>query len=578
MDGHLTRPQGASPVIRLSRALARGLVGIARSGPIHQMRLNGRHPIKLLSSPNPLFEGSTDLGQLILDGNFSRAGQEILVEPNGVWKAAEKATPNFFDWLHGFSWLKDLAALDDHAAARTVAEDLVRSWTRTYHPYHRAAWRPDLAGTRVLNWTIFAPLILSSSDLVYRSLVLNSLARQGRHLAITWMKAPDGPLRAKALLGLAASGALLPYGETRLAKALAAFERLTRDFVVADGGAKSRSVADSAELAHCLVLLRTILEDGQRQIPERDVPEWLQLTLDKIMPFLKAMRHGDQTAARFGSYLSAHPLTGKNLQKYTRTRGGPINNATLTGYLRLQQGKTLLLMDVGTPPPKEVSVGAAASTLSIELSEGSERLVINGVCPREFNDQTGEAAINWLQHTEAHSTLVLGNHDSTTIQTSGRLGNGVTETRFERNENEDGVWIDAVHDGYRRTYGFKHRRRLYLNAAGTDLRGEDRLEAVPASWPHRFGRRKPVAATLHFQLHPSVTVSLTQEATVAILRLASNKGWMFKVRGGGIEIEEGVYFEGPGFGVKTSRLAVCAQTGQGDLVFNWSFKRIGSRQ
>ena len=82
----------------------------------------------------------------------------------------------------------------------------------------------------------------------------------------------------------------------------------------------------------------------------------------------------------------------------------------------------------------------------------------------------------------------------------------------------------------------------------------------------------------YFQLHPDVTASLTQEGAVAILRLASNKGWMFKVRSGGIEIEDGVFFDGPGFGVKTSRIVVRAQTGPEGLVLNWSFNRNGSRE
>ena len=53
-------------------------------------------------------------------------------EPSEVWKIAEKATPDFFDWLHGFSWLEDLAAHEDAAAARVVAEEMVRNWASIY--------------------------------------------------------------------------------------------------------------------------------------------------------------------------------------------------------------------------------------------------------------------------------------------------------------------------------------------------------------------------------------------------------------------------------------------------------------
>ena len=62
-------------------------------------------------------------------------------------------------------------------------------------------------------WTAHAPLILSSTDLVYRSLVLNTLARGARHIDRGADKLPPGAPRVAALCGVVAAGVLIPGGD-----------------------------------------------------------------------------------------------------------------------------------------------------------------------------------------------------------------------------------------------------------------------------------------------------------------------------------------------------------------------------
>src|SRR3546814_4485225 len=54
------------------------------------------------------------------------------------------------------------------------------------------AWRPDLCARRLQFWAAHAPLILSSTDLIYRSRVLNTLARGARHIDRVADKQPVG--------------------------------------------------------------------------------------------------------------------------------------------------------------------------------------------------------------------------------------------------------------------------------------------------------------------------------------------------------------------------------------------------
>src|SRR3546814_11999523 len=80
------------------------------------------------------------------------------------------------------------------------------------------ACRPDLCARRLQFWAAHAPLILSSTDLIYRSRVLNTLARGPRHLDRVASKKPVGVRRIASSAGKRHTGLLIPDGATRVAR------------------------------------------------------------------------------------------------------------------------------------------------------------------------------------------------------------------------------------------------------------------------------------------------------------------------------------------------------------------------
>src|SRR3546814_7148695 len=75
----------------------------------------------------------------------------------------------------------------------------------------------------------------------------------------------------------------------------------------------------------------------------------------------------------------------------------------------------------------------------------------------------------------SHSTLTLGDSNSTAILANGSLGKGVTEVELDRRETTQGSRLEMSHDGYARRHGLIHRRLLILSPNGRELRGEDML-------------------------------------------------------------------------------------------------------
>src|SRR3546814_88105 len=89
----------------------------------------------------------------------------------------------FLDYVHRFAWLRDLSSVAPRAQAAPIAENLMRRWLHAHaDTIADPAWRPDLCARRLQFWAAHAPLILSSTDLIYRSRVLNTLARGARHI------------------------------------------------------------------------------------------------------------------------------------------------------------------------------------------------------------------------------------------------------------------------------------------------------------------------------------------------------------------------------------------------------------
>jgi uncharacterized heparinase superfamily protein len=112
----------------------------------------------------------------------------------------------------------------------------------------------------------------------------------------------------------------------------------------------------------------------------------------------------------------------------------------------------------------------------------------------------------------------------------GGIGHRPSTVICKREASGGNVWLELSHDGYRRHFGIRHRRRLYLAQTGEDLRGEDVIDGP-----------RPVAFQVRFHLHPDVQVSLAQSGQAAILKTAGGSGWRLRIEGGAMSLADSVY-------------------------------------
>ena len=527
--------------------------------PIHDMRLKGRYPRKLLAVPADPIAGQREYGEALTAGWLAwRTEFRALDE---VTFAASIGSAAFDDHAQSFAWLRDLWAAPDRVAATRTAEILTQRWLAVHgERVTERGWRPDLWGRRMLMWTAHAPLLLSSIDLIYRSSVLSAVARGARHLDRTADKAPVGVRRIAAWCGVVTAGLLIPGGDPRRAIGEAGLERALAVSVGSDGGIASRSPRDQLDAIELLACLRAAY-DARRL----DLPDPFAQVLARMVSALLGTMMGD---AGLSSWQGAGPIAADEVQAVlhaSRVVRRPLRQASNRGYQRIASARSVLVMDAAPPPTSPSAAGACASTLAFELSDGEERVVVNCGGAAAVTD-AGLAA--GLRSTAAHSTLVLADSNSTALLPDGALGRGVSEVDLSRQESDAGSRIEARHDGYARRFGFRHHRTLTMAADGLELRGDDSL--VPTG---RRPARAQVPFAIRFHLGAGVEAVASADAQGATLTLPSGAAWHFRAAGATVVVEDSVWVDPDGQVVPTRQIVAGGSAAPGGATVSWVFKR-----
>ena len=532
--------------------------------PFHALRLRGRHPLKLLAVPKDPVAGDKAVGEKILRGRFVRRGEEFAVESLDF---ADPALPaDLSDYLQSFEWLRDLAAAATRERGSKLAEKLVQKWLAAHsETVTEPAWRADLWGRRILFWTAYAPYILSSRDSAYRAVLLNTLSRGARHLDKAAEKARPGLARITAWAGVIAAALVVQGGSARLGRGEAGLLRALAASLHDDGGLVSRSPDEQLMLVELLAQLRAVYYAGDREMPEAVAD-----ALSGAVGALLGVTLGDEALSSWqgGNMASKRRLAAAVEGSGVRSR--PLRQPRGWGYQRLEAKSTVAVFDAAPPPPTRAFAGGCASTLAFELSEGANRLVVNCGGPGPAAGAIPAELVHALRSSAAHSTLTLGDRNSTAVHDDGSLGKGVAPVELVRDETAGVVMVEASHDGYVRRFGLVHQRQLTLAADGRELRGQDLL-----TLQGRRRRAEPIPYAVRFHLHPDVEAATTADGQGALLRVRGRTVWQFRCRGGRLAIEDSLWIDGDARLRETSQLVVGGESPSDGTAIAWIFRRAG---
>ena len=558
----MLRPKSRSQ--SLGERISLGFYKLTWRTPLHNMRITGKLPLRLLAVPIDPLPADAKRGMAIRAGHFHFQGLEQPVA--SIDYARLNLPPAMADYIHRFDWLRDLAAATDRAGGAPIAAAVTEKWLGgNTDKIREPEWRVDNCAWRLLNMAAWSPFILSSSDPVYRSSVINHFARTARHLDQSAPRTSGRFNRLTGWAGVVAASLLLPEGKSRRAVGESGLIQAIEETVFPDGGVVSRSPVQLMELIGLLSLLRQCyLVQGEL------IPDFLSDTLGRNVPALLGLTHSD---GGLGAWQGSGQISAERIDALivaSGIRARPQRQALDWGYQRVSAGKAVLLLDAGPPPLAKQSAAGCASTLAFELSHDDQRIVVNCGGSALLGANIPAALARGLRTTAAHSTLCIDDSNSTAILAGGQLGKGVTEVGLDRRDIDKATRIEASHDGYGRAYGFIHSRLLILRSDGLELRGEDTL-LPQARTPPKEG------LPLHIRFHLGAGIELSQgdNPKTAILRLSNGTSWVFATMAGTLTIEESILVDEDGRPHPTQQLVIAATTDKGGLTLGWQYKFLG---
>ncbi|MCF4165302.1 heparinase II/III family protein [Zavarzinia compransoris] len=545
-------------------AIGRELRATAAASRLSVATLGRAPSVYALNVQADPFPGSIDEANALFQGRYHFAGETLLSINQTPWTLIG-ASPEWREALHDFHWLRHFETAGGDAAQRQ-ARALLDGWLRRYGRFDARWWRPDLAGRRLMAWTGHLGLLLDDADPALREGLLEALMRQKRYIARAFNSLPPGLPRVQAAVGLAHGCLALGQWGRPLARALRRLDGALAGLILPDGGYPSRDPADHLALLEVLVRMRGVLA-AAGQVPG----DLLTQAIDRLAPAVRFFRLGDGRLAAFHGGQPGAAFHIDRVLALAAPKGKAPARMPHAGYERLETRRLMLVLDVGAPPPPGYCAHAHVAPLAFEMSSGRDRLIVSCGAALGLGDDWRRVA----RATAAHSTMTLDDQNAWISAEDRDLGFRpvlpAMATTANRKEADGQVWIEASHSGYGTRLGLIHRRSLWLDAEGIELRGEDRVE------PRGRAPGRSLPFTLRFHLAPDVRANLTGDGSSVLLRTHGGDGWRFRALGGQVGIEESISVTDFGPARRAEQIVVSGSLDAGRVVLRWALRRLDGK-
>jgi uncharacterized heparinase superfamily protein len=505
-----------------------------------------------------LASGQMGLGGAVLD--LAGSSPFAVLAPSAAWVRE----------LNGFTWLGSLRASGVKEATE-MARQLVADWCRRNRgrPGGRGLGaEPEVIARRVTAWVVNAGFLLEDAETAFYRTFTRTLGAELRALDAASRRARPGYpqlacLMALTLACLAVAGhdRDLPQTEARL------FAQLKQQ-LLPDGGHVTRNPETVLDILVDLLPIRQCYA-------ARGVwaPAALTEAIGQMLGHLRLAMLGAGTLARFNGVGSARDDVLATVLAVNGQPARPAGSSApgASGYARLEQGLTAVVVDCGRPPPLAHAGGAHAGALSFEMSHGDGLIIVNRGAPGPAHREVRADS----RATASHSTLALDEQSSSRLVRSRRLERliggpaiaGPDTVTASVTEADGEARLVAVHDGYLSRFGVLHERRLTLAYSGLLLAGTDILR--PPTGTHRLLHDVPLAVRFHVPVEATI-----RAVSGGRLVIEPEKGapWLLSAKGGRLAIEAGTDYaqaQGP----SAARQAVIRAATPGETTIEWRLER-----
>jgi hypothetical protein len=400
------------------------------------------------------------------------------------WADSTRLPPLVTETLHYHTPLADWALAaegcdpDFRSAILTDIQDLLSDWTARYPPGKARPWDPFTVAFRTQEWvTLLWALSRQPGHPVAEkiaSLAGEELLPHGLYLEQNLEVHLGGNHLLKDLCALAGLAGVHqgPVADRWLARVEEALPRELEIQILSDGGHYERS-----PMYHALVLCDLLYAASVLSVRS---PGWVANCLSPLLPkmaaYLEGVIHPDGEVPFFNdsvigqapapSEILAHPLLSEARPK-SEASPVPIAIFPESGLACLRARDFTLLFDGGKLGPDELMGHVHSDSLSVEVSVGSERFLVN----RGVYEYTSGTRRHQSRSIASHNTPSWDGHEKAEIWGSFRVARREHPEQIQSGENpERGAWVESAWCSEGGDYSFslrfapsaEIRRRVHL--------------------------------------------------------------------------------------------------------------------
>lgn len=364
-------------------------------------------------------------------------------------------------WTYNLHYFDDLTARA--AQQRSVwHRTLINRWIADNLPGHGPGWEPYPLSLRIVNWIkwTLAGNVLDEN-------MRRSLAIQVRFLACRLERHLLGNhlfVNAKALVF---AGCYFDGEEaTRwLRSGMGILLEQVPEQILSDGGHFERSTMYHALAYEDMLDLANLgAAFPHAMMPWVDTLAGWRATTARMGRWLAAMCHPDGEIGFFNDAATGIAPTPSDLFAYARRLGYQVPAIEekvvwldRSGYIRLQFGRAIMLIDVAPLGANYLPAHGHADTLSFELSLDDQRVIVNSGTSRYGLGPERD----WERATAAHSTVEVDGQNSSEVWSGFRVARRARPFDVSIQETDEAIIVEAAHDGYQRLSGHPVHRRTW---------------------------------------------------------------------------------------------------------------------
>lgn len=460
-------------------------------------------------------------------------------------------------WLYNLHYFDDLASRGAQSRLHLHLE-LIERWIAENRPGEGNGWEPYPISIRVVNWIKWA---LSGNN-PPEGFVF-SLAVQVRFLQRNLEYHLLGNHLFENARALVSAGLFFEGKEADvwLDRGLSILESEIKEQVLSDGGHFERSPMYHAIILEGILDLLNLFRLYPDTLPSkwRHIEGVCKKATILMLRWLKVMTHPDGEISLFNDAAFAIAPSLTELEEYALSIDidrtveifEKVTHLSASGYIRLQIGEAVAILDVGEIGPDYLPGHAHADTLSFELSLYGSRIIVDS-----GTSQYGAGAERLRQRsTPAHNTVSVDGEDSSEVWAGFRVARRARPFGLSIIDGPDVVSITCSHDGFKRLKSRSvHKRQWSLDAGGLTVR-----DTISGGFSKAEG---------FFYFHPAITRSTDKQDHTLIL--PDGREVMCEISGGKVSVEPSTYH--PGFGIveRSERLHLDFLGSDLEVSFRWN--------